>query len=325
MAQARGGRLLSEVGAVSSGLPVVFLEEGPGRPPHLDGGTRAPPPTLTAADGACPPRAVGTRVSRRTGRAAAVRAPRRAPLFRPTPLLGCQEGLPAWWGGGGGVARRLRSDCRRTKQSKANAPANAPARMRPHTSHARVAREQDGGCLTWGECAMQDGEWLTRQSGSRDIRVAHVTYAPARTHARTSHARTRAGAYGARARTLGWRESRTGSGSRERAMQDGEWRSDRGPPYVRSVTMFAGDGVDQKGSGNLIRRLLGIKVRPPPCLRRELRASPACPAHACSASRPVQPQPRPGAAWRWRGGGAVRCGAAAMAERAAGKRRRAGT
>ena len=291
------------------------LTEGHGRPPHLDGSRRR----VTAT------RSRDARVQEDgPGGRRAGTAPR--PSIQANPPPGLSGGAPRVVGrGGGGVARRLRSDCRRTKQSKANAPANAPARMRPHTSHARVAREQDGGCLTWGECAMQDGEWLTRQSGSRDIRVAHVTYAPARTHARTSHARTRAGAYGARARTLGWRESRTGSGSRERAMQDGEWRSDRGPPYVRSVTMFAGDGVDQKGSGNLIRRLLGIKVRPPPCLRRELRASPACPAHACSASRPVQPQPRPGAAWRWRGGGAVRCGAAAMAERAAGKRRRAGT
>ncbi len=37
--------------------------------------------------------------------------------------------------------------------------------------------------------------------------------------------------------------------------------SDRGPPYVRAVTMWAGDGVDHKGSGRPVRRLLGIKAR----------------------------------------------------------------
>ena len=29
------------------------------------------------------------------------------------------------------------------------------------------------------------------------------------------------------------------------------------------MTMYAGDGVDQKGSGNLIRRLMGIKAPRP--------------------------------------------------------------
>eukprot|EP00291_Cryptomonas_curvata_P021428 CAMPEP_0172166150 /NCGR_PEP_ID=MMETSP1050-20130122/8819_1 /TAXON_ID=233186 /ORGANISM="Cryptomonas curvata, Strain CCAP979/52" /LENGTH=979 /DNA_ID=CAMNT_0012836723 /DNA_START=138 /DNA_END=3078 /DNA_ORIENTATION=+ len=40
----------------------------------------------------------------------------------------------------------------------------------------------------------------------------------------------------------------------------GEWRADRGPPYVQRLTMFAGDGVDQVGSGSLVRRVLGIKM-----------------------------------------------------------------
>ena len=42
--------------------------------------------------------------------------------------------------------------------------------------------------------------------------------------------------------------------------QDGEWRHDRGPPYVMRVTLFAGDGVDTKGSGTLVRRILGLKT-----------------------------------------------------------------
>jgi hypothetical protein len=40
----------------------------------------------------------------------------------------------------------------------------------------------------------------------------------------------------------------------------GEWRADRGPPYVQRLTMFAGTGVDQVGSGSLVRRVLGIKM-----------------------------------------------------------------
>lgn len=40
----------------------------------------------------------------------------------------------------------------------------------------------------------------------------------------------------------------------------GEWRADRGPPYVQRLTMFAGTGVDQVGSGTLVRRILGIKM-----------------------------------------------------------------
>jgi hypothetical protein len=42
--------------------------------------------------------------------------------------------------------------------------------------------------------------------------------------------------------------------------QDGEWRHDRGPPYVMRVTLFSGDGVDTKGSGTLVRRILGLKT-----------------------------------------------------------------
>mmetsp|Transcript_913 Transcript_913/g.2283 ORF Transcript_913/g.2283 Transcript_913/m.2283 type:complete len:489 (-) Transcript_913:100-1566(-) len=42
--------------------------------------------------------------------------------------------------------------------------------------------------------------------------------------------------------------------------QTGEWRHDRGPPYVRRLTMFAGDGVDTIGNGNLVRRVLGLKT-----------------------------------------------------------------
>jgi len=42
--------------------------------------------------------------------------------------------------------------------------------------------------------------------------------------------------------------------------QDGEWRHDRGPPYVKRVTMFAGPGVDTVGSGNLVRRVLGLST-----------------------------------------------------------------
>jgi len=40
--------------------------------------------------------------------------------------------------------------------------------------------------------------------------------------------------------------------------QDGEWRHDRGPPYVKRITMFAGAGVDTVGNGNLVRRVLGL-------------------------------------------------------------------
>jgi len=40
--------------------------------------------------------------------------------------------------------------------------------------------------------------------------------------------------------------------------QDGEWRHDRGPPYVKRITMFAGPGVDTLGNGNLVRRVLGL-------------------------------------------------------------------
>jgi hypothetical protein len=42
--------------------------------------------------------------------------------------------------------------------------------------------------------------------------------------------------------------------------QVGEWRHDRGPPYVKRLTMFSGDGVDSKGSGTLVRRILGLKT-----------------------------------------------------------------
>ena len=42
--------------------------------------------------------------------------------------------------------------------------------------------------------------------------------------------------------------------------QDGEWRHDRGPPYVQRLTMFAGDGVSTKGNGDLVRRVLGLKM-----------------------------------------------------------------
>jgi len=40
--------------------------------------------------------------------------------------------------------------------------------------------------------------------------------------------------------------------------QDGEWRHDRGPPYVKRITMFTGPGVDTLGNGNLVRRVLGL-------------------------------------------------------------------
>jgi len=42
--------------------------------------------------------------------------------------------------------------------------------------------------------------------------------------------------------------------------QDGEWRHDRGPPYVQRLTMFAGEGVSTKGNGDLVRRVLGLKM-----------------------------------------------------------------
>eukprot|EP00287_Rhodomonas_sp_CCMP768_P009365 CAMPEP_0196732172 /NCGR_PEP_ID=MMETSP1091-20130531/11644_1 /TAXON_ID=302021 /ORGANISM="Rhodomonas sp., Strain CCMP768" /LENGTH=407 /DNA_ID=CAMNT_0042075391 /DNA_START=15 /DNA_END=1238 /DNA_ORIENTATION=+ len=42
--------------------------------------------------------------------------------------------------------------------------------------------------------------------------------------------------------------------------QYGEWRVNRGPPYVAATTLFSGTGVDQAGSGNLVRRIVGIKT-----------------------------------------------------------------
>ena len=42
--------------------------------------------------------------------------------------------------------------------------------------------------------------------------------------------------------------------------QEGEWRHDRGPPYVQRLTMFAGEGVSSKGNGDLVRRVLGLKM-----------------------------------------------------------------
>jgi hypothetical protein len=42
--------------------------------------------------------------------------------------------------------------------------------------------------------------------------------------------------------------------------QDGLWRANRGPPYVEQITMFGGKGVDKKGSGNLVRRVVGLKT-----------------------------------------------------------------
>ena len=42
--------------------------------------------------------------------------------------------------------------------------------------------------------------------------------------------------------------------------QAGEWRADRGPPFVQATTMFAGEGVDKEGSGNVVRRILGLKT-----------------------------------------------------------------
>jgi hypothetical protein len=42
--------------------------------------------------------------------------------------------------------------------------------------------------------------------------------------------------------------------------QEGLWRANRGPPYVEQVTMFGGKGVDKKGSGNLVRRVVGLKT-----------------------------------------------------------------
>eukprot|EP00287_Rhodomonas_sp_CCMP768_P005599 CAMPEP_0196731308 /NCGR_PEP_ID=MMETSP1091-20130531/11101_1 /TAXON_ID=302021 /ORGANISM="Rhodomonas sp., Strain CCMP768" /LENGTH=483 /DNA_ID=CAMNT_0042074437 /DNA_START=8 /DNA_END=1459 /DNA_ORIENTATION=- len=53
-----------------------------------------------------------------------------------------------------------------------------------------------------------------------------------------------------------WAKSETIMG----AGQDGEWRHDRGPPYVQRLTMFAGDGVDSLHNGNLVRRILGLKT-----------------------------------------------------------------
>jgi len=42
--------------------------------------------------------------------------------------------------------------------------------------------------------------------------------------------------------------------------QAGEWRANRGPPYVQATTMFAGEGVDKEGSGNVVRRILGLQT-----------------------------------------------------------------
>eukprot|EP00286_Rhodomonas_abbreviata_P014239 CAMPEP_0181318704 /NCGR_PEP_ID=MMETSP1101-20121128/17152_1 /TAXON_ID=46948 /ORGANISM="Rhodomonas abbreviata, Strain Caron Lab Isolate" /LENGTH=433 /DNA_ID=CAMNT_0023426199 /DNA_START=9 /DNA_END=1311 /DNA_ORIENTATION=+ len=42
--------------------------------------------------------------------------------------------------------------------------------------------------------------------------------------------------------------------------QYGEWRVNRGPPYVAATTLFSGEGVDRGGSGNLVRRIVGIKT-----------------------------------------------------------------
>ena len=42
--------------------------------------------------------------------------------------------------------------------------------------------------------------------------------------------------------------------------QYGEWRANRGPPYVQAMTLFAGTGVNKKGSGNLVRRIVGLKT-----------------------------------------------------------------
>ena len=42
--------------------------------------------------------------------------------------------------------------------------------------------------------------------------------------------------------------------------QFGEWRKERGPPYVKRMVMFSGTGVDQVGSGTMVRRILGLKT-----------------------------------------------------------------
>ncbi|EKX47141.1 hypothetical protein GUITHDRAFT_107052 [Guillardia theta CCMP2712] len=42
--------------------------------------------------------------------------------------------------------------------------------------------------------------------------------------------------------------------------QDGVWRYDRGPPYVQRLTMFSGPGVNSVGNGNLVRKILGLKL-----------------------------------------------------------------
>jgi len=48
--------------------------------------------------------------------------------------------------------------------------------------------------------------------------------------------------------------------------QDGEWRHDRGPPYVQRLTMFSGQGVDTISNGDLVRRILGLnKAFQKPC------------------------------------------------------------
>mmetsp|Transcript_34466 Transcript_34466/g.77721 ORF Transcript_34466/g.77721 Transcript_34466/m.77721 type:complete len:433 (-) Transcript_34466:71-1369(-) len=42
--------------------------------------------------------------------------------------------------------------------------------------------------------------------------------------------------------------------------QDGVWRYDRGPPYVQRLTMFSGPGVNSVENGNLVRKILGLKL-----------------------------------------------------------------
>lgn len=42
--------------------------------------------------------------------------------------------------------------------------------------------------------------------------------------------------------------------------QEGEWRADRGPPYVMATTLYSGVGVNRKGSADMVRKILGIKT-----------------------------------------------------------------
>jgi len=44
--------------------------------------------------------------------------------------------------------------------------------------------------------------------------------------------------------------------------QSGEWRHDRGPPFVKLITLFSGEGVNHLGGGNVVRRILGVKMAP---------------------------------------------------------------